>query len=149
MTNGSLMKVESIAECSHWSILQYVWPALSNNWSLKPICGIFESDRFTQVSLYCKTSSHFNDNNHHWSNRMLNWYWPLMRVLSFLQGEAYLNTNGKQICCINFMFSVTYIVNFHCIGTFNHLWKTKPNLPISYWINKSYSDFWTPLGTCN
>ena len=24
MTNGSLMKVESIAECSHWSILQYL-----------------------------------------------------------------------------------------------------------------------------
>ena len=24
MTNGSLMKVESIAECSLWSILQYV-----------------------------------------------------------------------------------------------------------------------------
>ena len=24
MTNGSLMKVESIAECSPWSILQYV-----------------------------------------------------------------------------------------------------------------------------
>ena len=24
------MKVESIAECSHWSILQYFWPALSN-----------------------------------------------------------------------------------------------------------------------
>ena len=24
MTNGSLMKVKSIAECSHWSILQYV-----------------------------------------------------------------------------------------------------------------------------
>ena len=23
MTNGSLMKIESIAECSHWSILQY------------------------------------------------------------------------------------------------------------------------------
>ena len=23
MTNGSLMKVKSIAECSHWSILQY------------------------------------------------------------------------------------------------------------------------------
>ena len=23
MENGSLMKVESIAECSHWSILQY------------------------------------------------------------------------------------------------------------------------------
>ena len=30
MTNGSLMKVESIAECSSWSILQYFWPALSD-----------------------------------------------------------------------------------------------------------------------
>ena len=28
MTNGSLMQVESIAECSHWIILQYFWPAL-------------------------------------------------------------------------------------------------------------------------
>ena len=26
MTNGSLMKVESIAECSPWTILQYFWP---------------------------------------------------------------------------------------------------------------------------
>ena len=34
-TNGSLMKVESIAECSSWSILQYFWPALSNNQSWK------------------------------------------------------------------------------------------------------------------
>ena len=33
MTNGSLMKVESIAECSNWSILQYFWPALNNNLS--------------------------------------------------------------------------------------------------------------------
>ena len=31
MTNGSLMKVESIAECSPWSILQYFWPALSDD----------------------------------------------------------------------------------------------------------------------
>ena len=29
MTNGSLMKVKSIAECSPWSILQYFWPALA------------------------------------------------------------------------------------------------------------------------
>ena len=29
MTNGSLMKVESIAECSLWSILQYFRPALN------------------------------------------------------------------------------------------------------------------------
>ena len=44
--NGSLMKVDSIAECSPWSILQYVWLALSDNWSWKPICGLFESGPF-------------------------------------------------------------------------------------------------------
>ena len=33
MTNGSLMKVGSIAECSPWSILQYFRPALSDNGS--------------------------------------------------------------------------------------------------------------------
>ena len=41
MTNGSLMKVKSIAEFSPWSILQYFWPALSDNRSWKPIFGIF------------------------------------------------------------------------------------------------------------
>ena len=52
MTKDSLMKVESIAECSPWSILQYFLPALSDNWSSNPICDIFESGRFTQVLLY-------------------------------------------------------------------------------------------------
>ena len=46
MTNGSLRKVESI--------LQYYWPALSDNWSWKPIFCLFESGRFTQVLLYAK-----------------------------------------------------------------------------------------------
>ena len=52
MTNGSLTKDESIAECSPWRILQYFWPALSDNWSWKPICGLFESGCFTQVLQY-------------------------------------------------------------------------------------------------
>ena len=52
MTNGSLMKVESIAECSLWSILQYFWPTLRDNQSWKPFFGLFESGRFTQVLLY-------------------------------------------------------------------------------------------------
>ena len=38
MTSGSLLKVESIAECSPWSILHYFRPALSDNWFWKPIC---------------------------------------------------------------------------------------------------------------
>ena len=52
MTNGSLMKVKSIAECSPWTILQYFWPALSDNWFEKPIFGLFESSHFIQVLLY-------------------------------------------------------------------------------------------------
>ena len=55
MTNGSLMKVKSIAECSKGSILQYFWPALSDNRSWKPIFGLLESGRFTQVLLYIQT----------------------------------------------------------------------------------------------
>ena len=37
MTNSGSMKVKSIAECSPWSIMQYLWPALSDNWSWKQI----------------------------------------------------------------------------------------------------------------
>ena len=48
MTNGSLMKVESIAEC----ILQYFWPAFSDNLSYKPIFGLFMSGRLRQVLLH-------------------------------------------------------------------------------------------------
>ena len=50
ITNGRLMKVESIAECSPWSILQYFWPALSYNWSS------FLSGRLRQVLLYNQQS---------------------------------------------------------------------------------------------
>ena len=52
MANGSLMKVESIAECSKGSILQYFWPALSNNRSWKTILVFFLSGRLRQVLLY-------------------------------------------------------------------------------------------------
>ena len=54
LTNGSLMKVKSIAE----SILQYFWPALSDNRSWKPIFGLFERDHFTQVLLFYKSNFH-------------------------------------------------------------------------------------------
>ena len=40
------MKVKRIAECSPWSILQYFWPALSDNWSC------FLSGCLRQVLLY-------------------------------------------------------------------------------------------------
>ena len=49
MTNGSLMKVESIAECSPWRILQYFWPALSDNWFWKSISCLYEGGRFTRL----------------------------------------------------------------------------------------------------
>ena len=45
------MKVVSIGEYSPWSILQYFSPALSDNWSWKPIFGLLESGPFTKVLL--------------------------------------------------------------------------------------------------
>ena len=45
------MKIESIAECSRWSILQYFWPALSDNWYWNQF-SVSESGRLTQVLLY-------------------------------------------------------------------------------------------------
>ena len=58
MTNGNSMKVKSIAECSPWSILQYLWPALSDNWSWKPFLVILRVaivDRF-----YCTHKQMYN-----------------------------------------------------------------------------------------
>ena len=57
------MKLESIAECSTWNILQYFIPALSDKWSWKPIFGVFESGCFTHVLLYihCFTGDGFQD----------------------------------------------------------------------------------------
>ena len=55
------MKVESIAECSHWSILLYFWPGFSDNWSWNPICGIFETcvkrPPFVLHTFYCISCS--------------------------------------------------------------------------------------------
>ena len=50
------MKVNSIAECFPWSIPQCFWPALSDNWSWKPILAFFLSGRLRQVILHkrCK-----------------------------------------------------------------------------------------------
>ena len=56
MTNGSLMKVKSIAECSPW----------------KPIFCLLESGRFTQVLLYCIfkcTSDYFYHGSKYYENK--------------------------------------------------------------------------------
>ena len=37
------------------SFMQYFWPSLSDHWSWKPFCGLFESVRFTQILLYTTT----------------------------------------------------------------------------------------------
>ena len=49
ISNGSLMKVKRIAECSPWSILQYFLPALSYDWP-------FLSGHLRQVLLYNQQS---------------------------------------------------------------------------------------------
>ena len=58
---GSLMKVERIAECSPWSILQYFWPALNDNWSSYFSGGLRQVLLYNQQSIYiyaCKCLSH-------------------------------------------------------------------------------------------
>ena len=57
MENGSLMKDESNAECSPWSILQHFLPALSDNRYWKPVLVFFSSGRLRQVLLYCPFNS--------------------------------------------------------------------------------------------
>ena len=59
--NGNLMVVENIAECSPWSILQYFWPALSDNRYWKPIFMFFLSaayDRFYYNNSTPQTNKH-------------------------------------------------------------------------------------------
>ena len=56
ITNGSLMNVESIAECSPWSILLYFGPAFSDNWSLTPFFCLFDCGCFRQVLLILSSS---------------------------------------------------------------------------------------------
>ena len=46
------MKVESIAECSKGSILQYFWPALSDNLNRKTFLVFFLIGSLRQVLLY-------------------------------------------------------------------------------------------------
>ena len=48
MTNGSLIKVKSIAECSKGSNLQYFWPAFAKI-GLENQFSVFLSVHFTQV----------------------------------------------------------------------------------------------------
>ena len=65
------MKVESIAEC--WSIIQYFWPAFSDNRSWEPIFGLFEWPLKTGFTvLYCFTWSdaQFFDFKHIASNSL-------------------------------------------------------------------------------
>ena len=68
MRKGSLMQIKSIAECSPLeqnappqSILQYFWPALSDNWSWKLIFGLlFEwplKTGFTVIVFRYKTNT--------------------------------------------------------------------------------------------
>ena len=51
-TDGSLVQVESIAECSLCSILQYFRPSLSDYPSRKPFFSLILSGRLRQVLLY-------------------------------------------------------------------------------------------------
>ena len=48
----TVLQVESIADCSKGSNLQYFWPSLSYHLSLRPLFCLFLSGCFTQIILY-------------------------------------------------------------------------------------------------
>ena len=88
MINGSsLMKVESIAECSPWSILQYIWAALSVNWYWKPIFAVFlDKNRqkkilVTNGNLMKVESIAESILQYLWPALSDNWYWNPIFVL--------------------------------------------------------------------
>ena len=91
VTNSSSMKVKCIAECSPRSILHYFWPAFSDNWSWKPICGLFEGGCFTPVLPYRWNKNGTNSldclPNQKLSKYMKFWY--LSHQLKLRQGCAY------------------------------------------------------------
>ena len=55
-TNYCLNQVKNIAECSKGRFLQYFWPTLSYQLSLRPLFCLSLSGRFTQVLLYVPKS---------------------------------------------------------------------------------------------
>ena len=57
--NDRLMPFKSIAECSHWSILQYFRPSLSYHLSVRYLFCLFLSGRLRQVLLHWGLVVHF------------------------------------------------------------------------------------------
>ena len=108
MTNGSLMKVKSIAECSpmehsailltfiRGSILQYFWPSLSFNWSLKQIFGLFESGRLKQALLLHKKRQFRRSND-------------AVNVYSFY----IIGINTKKVAILNVNLQTRYFVLYN------------------------------------
>ena len=88
IANGSLMKVESIAECSPWSILQYFWPSLSDNRSWKPILVYFLSGRLRQVVLYIHAPFFYCTFIFNWVFKPVHEIWVLITYMTgFIQAR--------------------------------------------------------------
>ena len=76
------MKVENIAECSLWSILQYFWPALSDTQSWKPFFVLFESDCYTQVLLYMYIISGRGNHSHAYTHSVQDGHHVFLNLLT-------------------------------------------------------------------
>ena len=92
LQNAPLMQVESIAECSKGSILQYFRPSLSYHLSLRPLFCLFLSGRFTQVLLYIYYSQYF------WCHRLVcdcGISWSYLLVYCFRQQLHVVESDTK------------------------------------------------------
>ena len=95
----------------HLSILQYFWPALSDNLSWKPIFVFFLSGRLRQVLLYM-----FLYNNVHYRSKSMphqKVYWNISILL-----KTFINS-GKAVAWLNITTSVLF---WHLLPDRIHTW---------------------------
>ena len=118
-SSGSLMQVKSTAECS-WNILHYLWPAVRDYQSWKPIFGLLLSGRLRQAILDCQTVW----NKFLWCKCLLGFLGSggdyNIYFISFWFSFSYLYCQtvwNKFLWCKCLLgvgtFSISYLVDFH------------------------------------
>ena len=94
------MQVKSIAECSHWSILQYLRPSLSYHLPLRPLfLSIFEWPLKTGFTVFISTEIAVNllPLLHIWASRQENLSWGICQQQRCRPARASAQTD-QRLC---------------------------------------------------
>ena len=110
-----------------WSILQYFWPALSDNRSWKPILVFFWSDRLRQVLLYghCRAAP--------WVVISTKWHFIFWKPIyqSFDANNVFVRTWNMNMFLFSYCCNQSYIPNCVSQHPENNLKLTRF---IIYWL---------------